>query len=152
MNVLRKIGIGLLSGLIGGLVWGIGARIAMRIVVLAAHGRPEFSIGGTLGILMVGAVFGLPLGLIVAGTRRFLPDSRLRSGLMYGLLMLLLPGWPIHSGFIMGESDLGVRVLAVAMFGALFVGFGMVVALAYTWLDRRLEMRYSGARVKALTS
>ena len=152
MNILRKIGIGLLSGLIGGLVWGIGARIAMRIVVLAAHGRPEFSIGGTLGILMMGAIFGLPLGLAVAGTRRFLPGWRLRSGLLYGLLMLLLLGWPIYRGFIVEESSLGVRALAVAMFGALFVGFGIVVALAYSWLDRRLEMRYSGARVKALTS
>jgi len=138
MNVLRRISIGLLAGLIGGLVWGIGARIAMRIVALAAHKPTEFSVGGTLGILMVGAIYGLLVGLVFAGTRRFLPGSWCRSGLISGLLVLLITGWPIYSGFIMEESSLGVRALAVAMFGALFVGFGMVVALAYAWLDDRL--------------
>jgi len=135
MSTLRAGAIGLLSGLIGGVMWGVGARIAMRIVALAAHQRPEFSIGGTMGILVIGAIFGTPLGLLFASIRRYVPCSTPRAGLLFGGLVLLLVSVPFYLGPLSDESSAGGRILAVALFGSLFVGFGMVVASAHQWLE-----------------
>lgn len=138
MNLLRHAAIGLLSGVLGGLVWGIGARIAMRIVALAAHQSTGFSIGGTLGILMLGAIFGAPFGLLFATVRRWLPGTGARAGLLFGGLVLLLMGLPFYLGPLSDEGQNSNRLLAAGMFATLFVGFGMVVVLVYEWLGRRL--------------
>lgn len=138
MNLLRHAAIGLLSGVLGGLVWGIGARIAMRIVALAAHQATGFSIGGTLGILMLGAIFGAPFGLLFATVRRWLPDAGARTGVLFGGIVLLLMGLPFYLGPLSDEGQESTRLLAAGMFATLFVGFGMVVALVYAWLGRRM--------------
>lgn len=138
MNLLRHATIGLLSGGLGGLVWGIGARIAMRVVALAAHQATDFSVGGTVGILMMGAIFGAPFGLLFATVRRWLPDTGPRTGLLFGGLVLLLMGLPFYLGPLAEEGQNGNRLLAVGMFAALFIVFGMVVALVYPQLDRRM--------------
>ena len=49
-----------------GLVWGIAARIWMRLIST----QPEFSIPGTLAILVIAAVFGAWTGLAFAARRR----------------------------------------------------------------------------------
>lgn len=49
-----------------GLVWGIIARLWMRLITTT----PEFSIPGTMGILMVTTVFGAWAGLAFAARRR----------------------------------------------------------------------------------
>jgi len=138
MIYLRKAGIGLLAGLIGGMVWGIGARIAMRIVALAAHKPTEFSLEGTALILLVGAFFGIPLGLLFAGVMTYLPGAGHRKGLSFGLLVLLIMAAPFYLGPLAAEAPLGLRFLGIAMFAALFVVCGTAVELAYQQLDRRL--------------
>ena len=61
---LNRIGAGLVTGAAAGaLIGGIGARLAMRVVALLGEGAPSFSIGGTLGILLMGAILGAIGGL-----------------------------------------------------------------------------------------
>lgn len=55
-----------LSGASLGLVWGIAARLWMRLIATS----PEFSIPGTLGILLVATLFGGWAGLAYAARRR----------------------------------------------------------------------------------
>lgn len=87
-------GKGVFSGLVAGIVVGIGARVAMRIVALTAGIRPEFTIGGTLLILVSTAAFGMMLGLIFVAVRRWLPGSGLWKGLAFGLFLVLFIGVP----------------------------------------------------------
>ena len=55
-NVIHKIGIGLAAGLAGGAVAGLGARLAMRGVSLSSGLTPNFTLEGTLNIVIVGLV------------------------------------------------------------------------------------------------
>ena len=134
-------GIGLLSGAGAGLVWGVGARIAMRLVALT-DGRPtEFTVGGTVFILLFGAIFGTPLGLLFAAVRRWLPCSRLRKGLTFGGVLLALLIVPF---ILLGAADLdgdlldGPVLVGAGLFGALFLVYGLTVEAAMEWLERYL--------------
>jgi len=149
LAAVRAASIGALSGFMGGIVWGIGARIAMRIVALAAHQPTEFSGGGTLMILMVGAFFGVPAGLIFAVLRRSVRGSALRQGIALGSLALLLLGPLIYQGFRGEATDLNVVPLAIGLFGALFFVLGLATAFVYQPLDRRLlnGMQTHGAAI-----
>jgi len=138
LAAVRAAGIGALSGFMGGIVWGIGARIVMRIVALAAHQPTEFSGGGTLMILMVGAFCGMPVGLIFAALRRRVRGSAPRQGIALGSLVLLLFGPLIYQGFRGEATDLEVVSLAIGLFGALFFVLGLATALVYRPLDHRL--------------
>src|SRR3972149_10802862 len=88
---LNQIGAGLVAGLVvGAVIGGIGARIAMRIVALVASMQPSFTLGGTTGILVIGAILGMPFGLIYVAIRRYLPGRGLWNGLVYGALLWLI--------------------------------------------------------------
>ena len=73
-----------LCGVIGGVMAGVVSRLSMRGVALVAGMEPGFSIGGTLGILVFGAIMGIPFALIFAGVRRFIPLPERWKGLVYG--------------------------------------------------------------------
>ena len=80
-----------------GLVWGIAARIWMRLIST----KPEFSIPGTLAILVIATVFGAWTGLAYAARRRgwrrwghYLPRSLVVAffipfGMAEGLILML---------------------------------------------------------------
>ena len=93
---------GVLVGLIAGLAVGLGARIAMRIVALAAGIQPEFTMEGTLFILMSTAVMGAPLGPVFLAVRRWLPGSGRSKALSFGVLVLIFLGIPFLLG---GATD-----------------------------------------------
>ena len=136
MRYIRTAGIGASFGLAAGLVWGLAGRLAMRIMALVA-GRPtEFSAGGTLLILLVGAFFGIPLGLLFIGVRRYLPGSDLRKSILFGLVVLLVLGYPFYLGPLRGETVLGHETLAFVMFESLLVMFGVLIAAVASRLDR----------------
>ncbi len=150
LRFVRPAGIGELAGLVGGGVWGIGARGAMRIMAVAAGQPTGFSIEGTLFILMAGALFGIPAGLLWVGGRRVIPGTGMRKGLACGLLVLLILGYFFYTGPIQDESGLGHPVLASVLFGALFVLFGMVLEAGVAWLDRHIAR--PEARFATITS
>src|SRR5439155_5600337 len=83
---LRLASLGILSGLLVGLLMGIVARIAMRIVALVVDQGLEFTVVGTLGILLVVSVASVLLGLIFVAVRKYLPGARLLKGLAFSVL------------------------------------------------------------------
>ncbi len=91
---LRQTGIGVLSGAGAGLVAGIGARIAMRIVALAAGQSTELSFA-TVGILILGILLGIVPGLVFTVIRKHMPGLSVIRGLGYGVLLLVVIGLPI---------------------------------------------------------
>jgi hypothetical protein len=136
MRYLRTASIGVLAGMTAGIVWGIGARLAMRLIALADGQTPDFSLGGTLLILMVGAFFGMPFGLILIGSRRLIRMPGWRRGLMFGLIILLIFAYPFYLGPLQSEGSDQVLVIAVALFGSLFLLFGLTLEATAARLER----------------
>jgi hypothetical protein len=56
---------GLLGLLLGVVILGIGGRVLMRIVAVATSGTGGFSLGGTLEVVLAGALFGGLAGLFL---------------------------------------------------------------------------------------
>ena len=60
-----------------GLILGLGARLAMRVVAMQADVGPEFSLGGSVDVVLFGVMVGAPIALMFwAGCYRVgLPPS-----------------------------------------------------------------------------
>jgi hypothetical protein len=139
---LRAAAIGALAGLAAGLVvGGVGGRLAMRLVVLSVARFPTQSAEGTLFIVLLGGVVGATLGLLYMALRRWLPGGPRANGLIYGLILLAVPGVAFFiDGLFHADSELreGPLALGVGLFSALIVGYGLALAQMVTLLDRRL--------------
>jgi hypothetical protein len=151
-RVGRLLAVGLLAGLVAGLIaGGAGSRVAMRIVALAAghehYGEitdaeatvGEISAGGTVFLLFAGAFFGMLGGLGYVVVRRLLPGSTLVKGLAFGLLLLVVTGSLVIDGDNPDFTRFTSPYLAVGLFAALFILFGVLVAV--------LVARFAGSAV-----
>lgn len=130
----------------GGIVGGVGGRIAMRVTGFVA-GPPlvgitttngnrvgDITVGGTIGVLLVGIALGVLGGLVYATVEPWLRRFRPWQGVAFGVFLLVAAGIavldPVNSDF----SRFGSAPLNVAMFAALFLLFGIVIA----WVFDRL--------------
>jgi len=150
----RTMGVAALASLTAGLVAGIGARIIMRIVALTAHKSPDFSIAGTLNILMQGIFAGLVVGFIItmltavlsasSKVGKYLPGPVWR-GLILGLLLLLVV-FPI---FVLSNADdfaLGIPLLDKFLFGTLVILYGLTLGVAEKVFDHYLPRKPTPVR------
>jgi len=155
----RHVGLATLAGIIaGGIVGGVGGRIAMRVTGFVA-GPPlvgitttngnrigDITLGGTIGVLLVGVALGVLGGLVYAVFEPWLRRFGPWQGFAFGAFLLVAAGVsvldPVNSDF----SRFGSAPLNVAMFGALFLLFGIVIA----WVFDRLPAiaAQSGTRAR----
>jgi hypothetical protein len=144
MRWIEKICAGLVSGLIAGFaVLGIGGRISMRLIAIAQGQAPKFTVRGTLGVLLVFSIFGMILSVPFATLQRYLPNSNLRKGATFGLLLTLLIVWampllPLLADARADELDFA-SIVARTLFSALFLAYGVIVASVSEWLDQGTE-------------
>ncbi len=127
----RRFVIALLAGAGGGLVFlGVGGRIAMRVIAILAAQAPGFSVGGTLDVVLLGGLWGAPGGPIALVLERFVTRPRLLRGVVLGGIgfaaSMLTVGRELD-GPVRGP---GVWPIAVALCAALFLAYGIVVAIA----------------------
>src|SRR5712692_406646 len=101
---LRLASLGILSGLFVGILMGIAARLAMRIVALVVDQGLEFTVAGTLGIILVVSFSSVLLCLIFVAVRKYLPGAGLLKGLAFGGLVFLCIGMPFLLG-LLGPAD-----------------------------------------------
>lgn len=116
-----------LANLAAGLVLGAAGRVVMRIIALAVGIRPGFSIGGTTEVILMGVIIGAPAGVLYGVVRRFVPGGYRRAGLFGVLTFAALALWTppaARSAMAAAGNPVG---LAVGLFGALFVGYGLLV-------------------------
>jgi hypothetical protein len=157
-QVLREVAAGSLAGIVVGIVvGGLGARLVMRLSALAAgsvvqgvttsNGNRvgEVTVVGTIGlIIFVGVFSGILGGLLYASLRPWLAPLARWRGLVFGIALLSLAGSLVldssNSDFIVLRPPL----LNVAMFAALFVIFGVVLAPVF---DRTLRALDGGSVV-----
>lgn len=130
----------MLTGVAGGVVAGLVSRFSMRGVALAAGMQPGFSFGGTLGILVIGAVLGIPFALLFAGARRFIPLPERWKGLAYGAILGLLFIVVPFLFFAEGELALIHPIVGILLFLPVPLIFGLV----QTVVEPRLDKRYEG--------
>jgi hypothetical protein len=154
----RTLAGGMLPGLIAGfVVGGLGSRLAMRIMALTSGNARgfetdfgatvgEITIGGTLFLLIAGGVLGMVGGIAYVAIRRLVPGPVWVKGLAFGMLLLALTGRllvaPDNPDFVI----LSPAALAVGMFAALPVVYGLLLVP----LAKRLEPAIRGVRRPAL--
>ncbi|HEY3211381.1 MAG TPA: hypothetical protein VGL18_16630, partial [Actinomycetota bacterium] len=151
----RTLATGMLPGLIVGLVvGGVGSRLAMRVMTLtsepAARGLEtdfgatvgRITSGGTLFLLIAGSVLGMAGGIAYVAIRRLLPGRGWVKGLVFGALLLALAGRILISPDNPDFLILSPAGLAVAMFSALPILYGLL----FVPLHRRLEPKIAGVR------
>ncbi len=130
---LRLASIGILSGLLVGILMGIAARIAMRIVALVVDQGLEFTVAGTLGIIVVVTFGSILLSLIFVVVRKYLPGTERLKGLAFSGLVLLFIGIPFLLG-LLGPADevsVGPPFLGRSLFGALFLLYGITLGTVF---------------------
>lgn len=134
---MRRLALGVLAGVGAGLLaGGIGSRLAMRGVALAAGIPPTFTIEGTLGLLLMGGLFGLPLGALYALLRGALAERW--RGLTYGVLLLCFILLPLLLADTEGEIALAPLPIGIALFSVLPLGYGLLLERFFQALEHRL--------------
>lgn len=134
-----------IGAVLGATIGGISARIAMRVVALMGEGQPGFTLGGTLAILIMGAVLGAAGGLGFALLRTLLgrgsggASSSRRSigaGAVYGGLLAALAALP----FLLirgGELALASPLVGAALFCWIPLAYGLALGAALPAVERR---------------
>jgi hypothetical protein len=135
--------------IVGAVVLGLGSRVVMRIVgalatpehageaTVAGNVVGNVTVGGSLGLMVPGAFAGGIAGLLYLGVRRWLPRAGLARGLVFGLLLLGVLGRAVTDG---NERDfqLAAPLLALVLFGLLFIVDGLITALVVERVEPRL--------------
>ena len=136
----RAMAVGMLPGALAGLIaGGVGSRLAMRVMAAtstaAVQGTEtefgaivgEITFRGTLFLLIAGALVGALGGLSYMAIRRLLPWSGWAGGLVFGLLLLGVFGRLIIDPNNFDFDVLDPAALAVAMFAAIFILYGLLL-------------------------
>jgi len=158
--LMRALAVGTLSGFVAGLIaGGVGSRIAMRIVAITAGDADQgaitdfeatvgvISADGTVFLTFLGGMAGALGGLLYLAVRRWLADAGRWRGLVFGLLLLATFGSAIIDGDNPDFDEFGSPGLNIAMFAALFIMFGLLVAPLFERIERGLprpSLRPSG--------
>lgn len=96
--------VGITLGLV---IFGVGGRIAMRVIARATNAAPGFSFEGTLTVVLLGAATGGVAGLIYAVLARVFADRTALRGLVFGIVITLLtlrgtrPATPLTLGLFL---------------------------------------------------
>jgi hypothetical protein len=109
----------------GALVLGAGGRLAMYASAVHAARAPHFSMGGSLGIVLIGAVLGTIGALLFGLATRRLAHVRVAHGAVFGLLFLAVVA-PLQPPAIREEVDAfrGRLAFPLACFALAFAGYG----------------------------
>lgn len=141
---LNRLAASALSGaLTGAVIGGLGARLAMRGVALIGRMEPSFTLGGTLGICIMGAILGLLGGVLLGLVWRWLPGRALVKGAIFGGILAVLVAilFLRVSG---GELDLAAAPVRAALFAWIPLAWGATTG----WLYARLAPRLAGANTR----
>ncbi|HEX9579670.1 MAG TPA: hypothetical protein VF970_01060 [Gemmatimonadales bacterium] len=110
----------------GALFLGVGGRLVMWLFALATSRPPAFTLRGTLGVTLAGAIAGVIGSFFLMALRRFLPVRAALRGLAFAILcyLLAIPGFrpPVP--------------LVFALFAPVFLAYGVVLVTVEARLAR----------------
>ena len=127
---------GALAGFISA---GVGSRLVMKITALidestrgvntdATATVGDFTVGGTIELLVLGTFLGIVGGLVYLGVRRWLPGPPAWHGLAFGFLTLFTLGNAVLDPNNVDFQIFEPILLILALFAALFLANGLIVA------------------------
>ena len=128
----------------GAVVFGVGSRVAMRVVGIMASpqhvGEPtafgtigRVTVAGVVGLVIFGSIAGFFSGAVYLALRPWLPGTWPVRGLVLGLLILSPVGIAIVT-----SSRADFDLASVTLIFALFGGMILLEGLATAWLIERL--------------
>lgn len=129
LYVFKSIAAAAALGLLAGVFIGVGARAGMSAITVANGDAPNFTLSGSLNVVLTFSSFGILLGIIYEGLFRRLLR---RSGLAYGLLLMLCSWYPLAQA---AAQQLTGRPAPAAQ----IVVSGLVVALMWLPFGAALE-------------
>jgi len=122
----------------GAVVLGAGGRMVMRALAVIAEREVEFSFGGTIEVIAFGAIIGSIAGAAFVAIKKYLPGPAPLKGVLLGLLTFLtLAIVRVPSVERSAAAFEGFLSLMVLMFGAMFLLYGIALAIAEDGLSRR---------------
>ena len=146
---LRSLAVATFAGFLCGMVaLGIGSRLAMRIVALLASDADQgtltdaqaivgdITVGGTIFLTLLGGAVGAVGGLLYLAIHRRLAWAGRWRGVAFGALLLAIFGSTLIESSNPDFDGLGIPIVNVAIFAALFVSFGVLIAPVYDNLQR----------------
>lgn len=141
----------LAGGVAGIVAGGLGGRLAMRITAIMATAAEqgtltdaeervgEFSVDGTIGLMTFGGMLvGIFGGFAYAAAERWFRGLVAWRGLAFGAFLLATLGWVVIEGDNFDFSTLGSVSVNLAMFTAVYLLFGVLVAPLYDWFRAHL--------------
>lgn len=155
--ILVTLATGAVAGLLGGaFALGLGLRVAMRIAGLltepaqrgalteAGNRVGEITIGGSVSLLVVGAVLGSLGGIVYMIVRPWLPWAGWRRGLLFGVMLFAVGGQEL---FEHGQNPdyrrFGIAGVNVCLFGLLPILFGSIVGPLADRVEPRMAARFA---------
>lgn len=141
MQFVKQIAIGLLCGAAtGAVVLGFGGRLMMRAISLLTDHPTEFSSGGSLEVVVFGAIIGSAAGAVYSLIDHFLPGNTWLKGSLLGLhCFIVVSVAQIPSVERSASAFANFTALIVILFGAVFLLFGLSMAAAMRVASRMLE-------------
>jgi hypothetical protein len=127
----------LLAGLISGvLVLGPGLRLAMRVVAIAdSTATPEFSIGGTIGIVvLIGGVLGSIYSVVAVFAREGFSLSKAGASGVVAIALLV---------FILASPDLRHELLNLGLGAWMNIPMFAAIGFLHGWTSLSLYDRLS---------
>jgi len=139
---LASVAAGFVAGII---VLGIGGRLAMAALPTLTGTRPVFSWGGSVEVVLLGAMYGAVGGVILALLIRLGRPVGATRGLLLGVL-LLGAAWASSSVGRSTARSAPVALPAVVLIGGVvFLGYGILADK----LERRWRRESDAGRVRA---
>lgn len=140
---VRSIGASVAAGPLGGLVLGGGMRIAMRVAAVTGGVPTEFTAGGTIFLLVGGALVGVLAGLLTHLLNLVGPLRRLRLG--GPIAMLLVTAGLLGPNGFRELSERGHLWLNIITFAGAALLAGLVLDV---YANRLMERRQSIVRAR----
>lgn len=146
VRLIREFGTGALAGVAAGALAGLASRIVMRISGFAAGPGAvgeltesgfvvgEVTLGGTLALVLLGAIGGALGGAVYVAMRPWLAPLHRWRGIGFGLLMLAVSGEPDPAS--RDFRRFGPPLVSIAMFAALSPLAGALLVPLVTKLER----------------
>jgi hypothetical protein len=132
----------LIAGLVSGfLVLGLGGRLAMTLVALLGGTRPRFSFAGSLEVVLLGTLYGVLGGVVLAVIRRRWPRVALRGGLALGALLCGI-AWLTS---VVGRQTASASPVAVPVLVGVSVAIFGLYGGAAVWLAALHDRRADGS-------
>jgi hypothetical protein len=116
----------ILGAAIGAVVLGGGGRIAMHVIARSTTGTGSFTLGGTMTVVLLGAISGVIGALFLVGARRFFAQWSPTPTVVYWALLILVTLRGINP----------VEPLKVLVFFPIVIMFGLALQL-WTYQKRR---------------